>query len=48
MRQWPRARGIITWDPYLFTIPPYRPGPKTTHPEAAWRALATVAERCTE
>jgi hypothetical protein len=21
---------------------------ETTHPQAAWRALATVAERCTE
>jgi alkanesulfonate monooxygenase SsuD/methylene tetrahydromethanopterin reductase-like flavin-dependent oxidoreductase (luciferase family) len=25
MRQWPRARGIITWHPYLFTPPAYRP-----------------------
>jgi hypothetical protein len=85
MRQWPRVRGIITWHPYLFTRPAYRPRRRhpaghgtiaqmpgdleqlrslgagtvvldpfngdpeeTSHPEATWRALATVVERCTE
>jgi hypothetical protein len=30
-------------------LDPFNGDPEeTTHPEAAWRALATVAERCTE
>src|SRR5580693_357705 len=29
MRQWPRVRGIITWHPYLFTPPAYRPRGRT-------------------
>jgi alkanesulfonate monooxygenase SsuD/methylene tetrahydromethanopterin reductase-like flavin-dependent oxidoreductase (luciferase family) len=29
MRQWPRVRGIITWHPYLFTLPAYRPRGRT-------------------
>jgi hypothetical protein len=40
---------VPNFGPGTVVLDPFNGDPEdTTHPEAAWRALATVAERCTE